>query len=69
MPKDQAGFVRDRSCSEQVLSLTTHIANGFQNKLKSEAVFLDLLSAYDLVWKNGLRYYRIEISKYTLIVK
>lgn len=33
MPKEQASFVRGRRCSEQVLSLTTHIENGFQNKL------------------------------------
>jgi len=34
-----------KSCSEQVI---THIENGFQNKLKSRAVFLDLLSAHKL---------------------
>ncbi|KAL4088598.1 hypothetical protein QTP88_023687 [Uroleucon formosanum] len=54
MPKEQAGFLRGRSCSEQVLAITTHVENGFQQKLKSGAVFLDLSSAYDSVWKNGL---------------
>jgi hypothetical protein len=54
MPKDQAGFVRGRSCSEKVLSLTSHIENRFQNKLTSGTVFLDLSSAYDTVWKSGL---------------
>jgi len=52
MTKEQAGFVRGKSCSEQVLSLTTHLENRFQNKLKSGAAFLDLSSAYDTVWKK-----------------
>lgn len=42
LPKEQAGFRRGRSCGEQVLSMVTHIENGFQNKLKSGAVFLNL---------------------------
>lgn len=53
LPKEQAGFRRGRSCGEQVLSMVTHIENGFQNKLKSGAVFLDLTCAYDTVWKRG----------------
>jgi len=37
-----------------VLAFTTHVENGFQNKIKSGAVFLDLSSAYDTDWKKGL---------------
>lgn len=51
MPKEQGGFVRGRSCRKQVLSLTTHIENGFQNNLKSGTAFLNLTSAYDTVEK------------------
>jgi len=42
IPMEQAGFRSGRNCCEQVLALTTHVENGFQNKLKSGAVFLDL---------------------------
>jgi hypothetical protein len=37
-----------------VLSITTHIEHGFEKRLKSGAVFLDLSSAYDTVWHSGL---------------
>lgn len=51
---DQAGFRSGRNCCEQVLDLTTYVENGFQNKMKSGAVFLDLSAAYDTVWNRGL---------------
>ena len=34
--------------------LTTCIENGFQENLKTGAVFLDLTAAYDTVWHTGL---------------
>lgn len=37
-----------------MLVLTTHVENGFQKKLKSRAVFLDLLASYHTVSKRGL---------------
>lgn len=52
--KEQAGFRQNRSCCEQVLSMVTHVKNGFQERKKSGAVFLDLTCAYDTVWKRGL---------------
>lgn len=45
-----------RSCVDQVLSLTTHIEAGFQNKLKTSVAFIDLSAAYDTVWREGLLY-------------
>lgn len=39
LPKEQASFRSGRNCCEQVLALTIHVENGFQEKLKSEAVF------------------------------
>ena len=51
---DQAGFRSGRSAGEQVLALTTFIENGFQTKLKTGAIFLDLSAAYDSVWHKGL---------------
>jgi len=35
-------------------SVTTFIENGFQQNLKTGAVFLDLTAAYDTVWHTGL---------------
>jgi len=53
---EQAEFRPGRSCSDQVLSLTTYIEEGFQNCLKCAAVFIDLTAAYDTVWRHGLLY-------------
>jgi hypothetical protein len=51
---DQAGFRSARSTCDQVTALTTFIENGFQQNLKTGAVFLDLTAAYDTVWHIGL---------------
>jgi len=53
---DQAGFRKGRSTCDQVAALTTFIKNGFQQNLKTGAVFLDLIAAYDTVWHTGLLY-------------
>jgi hypothetical protein len=51
---DQAGFRKNRSTCDQVCALTTYIENGYQQNLKTGAVFLDLTAAYDTVWHTGL---------------
>lgn len=61
IPSEQAGFRKNRGCAEQVMSLTNHIENGFQKKLKTGAVFIDLTAAYDTVWKKGLLYKLIKV--------
>jgi len=43
--------------------MVTHIENGFQNKIKSGAIFLDLTCAYDTVWKRGLLLKLVKILK------
>jgi hypothetical protein len=48
-PINQASFRQHRSCTEQLMALTTHIKAGFQHQLKTGAVFVDLTSAYDTV--------------------
>lgn len=40
---------KNRSCCDQVLSLTTHIESVFQNRQKNTVVFIDLTSVYDTV--------------------
>lgn len=54
LPIEQAGFRAGRSTCDQVLALSTFIENGFQQNLKTGAVFLDLTAAYDTVWHTGL---------------
>ena len=46
---DQAGFRPGRSCCDQLLNLTQHIEDGFENKQITGAVFVDLTAAYDTV--------------------
>jgi Reverse transcriptase (RNA-dependent DNA polymerase) len=54
VPDSQAGFHLHRSCTEQVLALTSHIETGFERKLKTGTVYIDLTAAYDTVWRDGL---------------
>ena len=51
---DQAGFRPGRSCCGQVLNLTQHIEDGFEKKLITGAVFVDLSAAYDTVNHRAL---------------
>jgi len=44
---DPAGFQKGQSTCDKVAALTTFIENGFQQNLKTGAVFLDLTAAYD----------------------
>jgi hypothetical protein len=44
-PVHQDGFCKHRSCTEQVMTLTTLIEAGFQRQLKTEVVFIDLSAA------------------------
>ena len=46
---DQAGFRPGRSCCDQLLNLTQLIENGFEEKLITGTVFVDLTAAYDTV--------------------
>ncbi|KAG4071205.1 hypothetical protein HA402_001195 [Bradysia odoriphaga] len=51
---DQACFRKKRNCCDQVMALTTYIESGFEKRLKTGVVFLDLSAAYDTVWRKGL---------------
>ena len=46
---DQAGFRHGHSNGDQVTALTTHIENGFEKRLKTGGVFLDLTAMYDTI--------------------
>lgn len=60
---EQAGFRPGKTCTAQVLNLTQHIENGFQTKMASGAVFVDLSSAYDTVNHNRLIYKIYQMTK------
>ena len=50
----QSGFRKNRGTEDQVTLLTQDIENGFQQKMKTLAVFVDQTKAFDKVWKDGL---------------
>ena len=46
---DQAGFRPGKSCCDQLLNLTQFIEDGFEKKMITGTVFVDLTAAYDTV--------------------
>lgn len=53
LPPEFAGFRENRSCTEQILALTSFIEAGFEMQLKTSVVLVDLSTAYDTVWRLG----------------
>ena len=51
---EQAGFRIHRSTSEHIAKLSQFIKDALDNKRILTAVFIDLKSAYDSVWKENL---------------
>ena len=51
---EQAGFRKQHSTDQQLLALTTYIESGYEQKLKTGAIVIDLSAAYDTVWRDGL---------------
>ena len=45
----QGGFRKGKSTTGQLLNLTQHIEDGFEKRLVTGAVFVDLSTAYDIV--------------------
>ena len=54
LPKEQAGFRREKSTVDQVILLTQNIEDSFEAKKKAGAAFVNLTAAYDTVWHRGL---------------
>ena len=46
---EQAGFRPGKSCTSQLLNLTEHIEDGYEKRLITGAVFVDLSAAYETV--------------------
>ena len=53
IPSEQDGFRKHRNTTEQVLDLTINTESGYEQKLMTGAVFIDLPAAYETVWYDG----------------
>ena len=51
---EKVDFRKRINTTEQVLTLTTYIELGYNQKFKTGAVFFDLSAAYDIVWQDSL---------------
>ena len=47
--KEHSGFRSDKSCTSQLLNLTHHIEDGYQEGMITGTAFVDLYAAYDIV--------------------
>ena len=54
LPREQAGFRRERSTVDQTVLPTQNMEDSFEAKKKAGAVFVDLTAAYDTVWHRDL---------------
>ena len=62
-PIEPGGFRQGISCNDQILTLTTSIESAFQRRKRVSIALVDLSSAYDTVWKQGL------LMKLTNVIK
>ena len=62
LPKEQAGFRRGKSTTDQVTLLTQDIEDTFQVGEKAGVVLLDLTAAYDTVWHRGLHLKLLQLT-------
>lgn len=56
IPPHQFGFRRKHSATHQLLRISEKIVHGFENKMFTTAMFLDVAQAFDKVWHDGLNY-------------
>ena len=56
IPQEQFGFMPKRSTTHQLLRLTKQVSQGFNSRLNTMAIFLDIHRAYDATWHKGLLY-------------
>ena len=54
--KNQSGFRRNRSCTDQIMRLQDDINKAIHTKGHTIGIFIDLEKAYDMIWKDGLLY-------------
>jgi retron-type reverse transcriptase len=56
LPDTQAGFRAHHSTTQQAMKVVELIAEGFNNREATGAIFLDVSKAFDTVWHKGLLY-------------
>ena len=54
LPPTQSGFRKNKSCHDQILRLNQSIINGFNNKMRTGAIFFDLEKAFDKASHTGI---------------
>lgn len=62
LPNEQFGFRNKHSTSHQLLRAVNTISAGFNNYMRTGAVFLDIARAFDKVWHTGLLYKLITLK-------
>lgn len=66
---EQFGFRKDHSTNHQLLRLSEKIVDGFNSNSYTGVVFLDIATAFDKVWHNGLLHKLMALKFPTYIVK
>ena len=66
----QVGFCEGKSTTGQLLNLTQHIEDGFEKRLVTGVVFVDLSAAYDTVNHRILmtKIYQITVKAMTTLL-
>ncbi|GBL79069.1 putative RNA-directed DNA polymerase from transposon BS [Araneus ventricosus] len=66
----QFGFRKGLSTTEQLIRMTEHIREGFNNYSDTAAVFIDIAKAFDRVWIDGLIYklHKLKIPKQMILL-
>ena len=68
IPAEQFGFVPTRSTIHQTLRLVEHITTGFNARLSTLAIFLDIQKAYDTTWHCGI-FYKLRVFNFPLTLQ
>ncbi|GBO43499.1 RNA-directed DNA polymerase from mobile element jockey [Araneus ventricosus] len=66
---EQFGFREKLSTSHQLIRVVEYVREGFANKQKTGAVFLDIQKAFDMVWQDGLIHKLIHYKTPSYLIK
>lgn len=59
---EQFGFRKGKSCTHQLYRVAKRIRTGLSNRMSTGMLSLDLTSAFDCVWHNGLLYKMLNLE-------
>ena len=63
IPSEQAGFREHRCTEDQATYLAQEIKNGFQHKMQSRTIWIELQKPFNKVWTDGLL---LKLKKYNI---